>query len=75
VQKWEYLELYTSGPQWADSFGESGMAEPGPKPKNWPHRWGTVQPRLNQLGQDGWEVVGITQVGDFVRYLFKRPVA
>jgi len=34
---------------------------------------GSADDRLNELGLEGWELVGFAQTGPTVRYVFKRP--
>jgi hypothetical protein len=34
---------------------------------------GAVQPELDALGADGWELAGVTAEGPTVHFFFKRP--
>ena len=64
MQKWEYWEVYTSG---ADIYVNQQKLVPKPAVTNLNHY-------PNQLGSQGWEMVGIAVVltGNPM-YLFKRP--
>jgi hypothetical protein len=67
VQQWEYLDLMVLSADWADSQGRSGKLTEFPvegRDEYW-----TVGPLLNQLGAEGWELVGF-QGG---RLILKRP--
>ncbi len=74
MQKWEYLEVRVSGPEWSDSRGNFGRME---DVKLRSTRWFSMTGFMNQLGDEGWE---LTAIGDdetlnsYVMY-FKRPKA
>lgn len=67
MQKWEYaaLSVFASGtPRWSDSRGKGGERD-------------TLLPRLNELGEEGWELAGVVpgSPADNALHalLFKRP--
>ncbi len=69
MQRWEYLELVYLGNEaaWLDSNGEFG-------------RVGRVRQthmltdKMNELGTDGWELVGVVGIDEaYYRLIFKRP--
>jgi hypothetical protein len=64
MQKWEYIELIKRkgfGWKWQDENAYSDLKETGE--------------RLNRLGLDGWEVVGVTfDYDSYATYLLKRPI-
>jgi len=71
VRRWEYLEVDVHVETWSDSAGHSGrlpIAEAGPG------QIPSVLPVLNQLGQEGWELAGVsnTQSPLIYRLLLKR---
>ena len=71
MQKWEYLEVRISGPEWADSKGNSGRLEDVRLRST---RWNSVAPTMNQLGEGGWELAGIADDESLNSYVmfFKR---
>jgi hypothetical protein len=69
MQKWEYLSLYIIGDKPYSQNGErKSFYEAGHAHKDW---W----EYLNQLGSNGWELVGVTQDdgGRPCWLLLKRP--
>ncbi len=72
MQKWEYLEVRISGPEWADSRGNYGRLE---DVKLRSTRWHSIAPFMNELGEEGWELAGTADdenLNSYVMY-FKRP--
>ena len=72
MQKWEYLEIRVSGPEWADSQGRVGRLE---EVKLRSTKWRSIAPFMNELGEEGWELAGIgddESLNSYVMY-FKRP--
>ncbi len=71
VQKWEYLEVRISGPEWADSRGNSGKLE---HLKLRCLSWHSATPMMNELGEQGWEMSGIADDESLNSYIifFKR---
>jgi hypothetical protein len=70
MQKWEYLIA-----KWVTEFGS------GARSLYINHRRQSLEdePRLlSRLGQEGWELVGITDdsgsTSDVMTYVFKRPI-
>jgi hypothetical protein len=71
VRRWEYLEVDVHVETWSDSAGRSGrlpIAEAGPG------QVPSVLPVLNALGQEGWELAGVsnTQSPLIYRLFMKR---
>ena len=71
MQSWEYLQVCVIDRNWADSLGRNGQLAPGPGLD-----WRLVTPLLNELGGEGWELVGTTS-GDgranIYQLFLKRP--
>lgn len=62
MQQWEYLELFLSYYQgkWEDSLGRQGELVKGELSgyaSSW--KWQHSGTLLNELGQQGWELVGV----------------
>ncbi len=73
MQKWEYLEIRISGPEWADSRGNTGRLE---EVRLHSTKWRSIAPYMNEIGSEGWELAGIAadeSLNSYVMY-FKRPV-
>ncbi len=73
MDRWEYLEIWASKAQWWDSVGRSGKLPESTADDCWP-----VTPLLNELGDQGWEVVGIAADGYHwwqQKLLLKRPAS
>lgn len=74
MQKWEYLEVRVSGPEWSDSFGNYGkLAEIQLRAT----KWRSAAPFMNELGSGGWELAGVADDESLNSYImfFKRPKA
>ena len=71
MQKWEYLEVRISGPEWADSQGNCGRLT---DLKLRCTSWRSAAPMLNDLGEQGWEMVVAADDESLNSYLlyFKR---
>ena len=72
MQKWEYIEVRISGPEWADSRGNLGKLE---DMRIRSTRWYSMAHFMNEQGEEGWELAGIADdesLNSFVMY-FKRP--
>ena len=72
MQKWEYLEIRISGPEWADNRGNWGRLA-DMKLRSLP--WRSTGPLMNELGEAGWELAGIADdesLNSYIMY-FKRP--
>lgn len=75
MQRWEYLAVHFEGRHWADSLGHRGDVVNAGRPYNETvnndHQPGKL---LNELGDQGWEVVGVAS-GDASDYrlFLKRP--
>ena len=65
MQKWEYLSL--------QPIGEKAARVNGQMLKDW--KRSDIYAYINQLGELGWELVGITQIERFewASLYFKRP--
>jgi hypothetical protein len=73
VQNWEYLEVeikelgsYHPHP-WQDSMGRSGEL------KRLGEELSNSAPLLNELGAQGWELVGVYSPGRAAKLILKRP--
>ena len=64
MQKWEYLQLI-----WHYEQGERRHAVNGQFKHDWNGR--ALHTTLNELGKEGWELVGISEH----EAVFKRPVS
>lgn len=80
MQKWEYLEVYHWRSGWSDSMGRSGdfvYVDAREIDGRWYHSGGL----LNELGAQGWELIGIEVLpaGQYgttaAKWIFKRPGA
>ena len=71
VRRWEYLEVDIHVETWSDSTGRSGRL---PIEKAGPGQVPSLLPLLNQLGQEGWELAGVsnTQSPLIYRLILKR---
>jgi hypothetical protein len=74
MQRWQYLEVWTDGKNWHDSDGRD---EDLPFAHS---RYPSMTPLLNDLGEQGWEVVDSIRGYDSTefwhqRLLLKRPRA
>ncbi len=69
MQKWEYLVLsvgvVSGGVEWSDSAGRKGRLG-----RDWD---ASVAALLNDLGLQGWELIGVTTPGGPSKFYFKRP--
>jgi hypothetical protein len=68
MQKWEYLTLETSKAYGTTKYHVNGNNQPTLKNA----RFAEV---INQLGGQGWELVGISTLGSDQTFVFKRPIA
>ncbi|MDX1994568.1 MAG: hypothetical protein SF029_19455 [bacterium] len=66
TQKWEYLTLESTLNYGTTKYIVNGDQQPAIK--NQP-----LYIVVNQLGSQGWELVGMSAVGDARQYVFKRP--
>jgi hypothetical protein len=82
VQSWEYLEVVLGNDSiradktnliWRDSMGRSGDLQA------LVFRFANSAPLLNELGAQGWELVGVQPSSDvsghYAKYILKRPRA
>ena len=67
MQKWEYLTLEASRNYGATKYSVNGTNQPTLKNA----RFAEV---INQLGGQGWELVGISTLGTDQTFVFKRAV-
>ncbi len=78
VQQWEYLEIRVGGGWWFDSAGQRGMGNHlNPETETGQLPWSSPIPRLQELGRDGWELVGTVagpELGGYKLFL-KRAIA
>lgn len=79
MQRWEYLEVFLnySWAKWHDSTGRQGELVTGAKITDI-HWWQHSGPLLNELGREGWELVGVeshTGSNDGAKWIFKRTAA
>ena len=70
-RRWEYLEVDVHVETWSDSAGHSGRL---PIAESGPGQVPSVVGVLDQLGQEGWELAGVsnTQSPLIYRMLLKR---
>lgn len=66
LQKWEYLTLNASTNYGSTKFFVNGELQTALKNQPLP----VV---LNQVGNKGWEMVGVTSDQEGITYYFKRP--
>ena len=66
MQRWEYLTLESSKNYGTTKYYVNGEMQPALKNGNFP----TI---INQLGGQGWELIGISTVGNEQTFVFKRP--
>ena len=72
MEKWVYLEVWQyylgdSNYAWQDSMGRTGpLAEVGQR------RYPSISPLLNELGEQGWELVAVVRHGDDYRFLNQK---
>jgi hypothetical protein len=65
MQKWEYLTLQTSRNYGTTKYYVNGTNQPALKNA----RFSDV---INQIGSQGWEMVGISTMGSDQTFVFKR---
>ena len=63
LTRWEYAEIYVMGGQASVSFSHRQQ------------RSGKFWEVVKQLGDEGWEMVGLAFYVSEYRYTFKRPLA
>lgn len=66
LQKWEYLTLESTSNYGTVKYIVNGEQQPAIK--NFP-----LFQVINQIGSQGWEMVGIAAVAEQRTYVFKRP--
>ena len=70
MHRWEYFELVYLGTngEWLDSMGEIGKV-------GRMRQTHMLADKMNELGADGWELVGVVGVDEaYYRLIFKRSV-
>lgn len=73
MPRWQYMQLFASGPTWTDTAGRSGKC-PVLWDRNSNTEWSNLADVLDSLGAEGWEVCGVTATGHTCYTLFlKRP--
>ena len=81
MQQWQYVQMLVDlkSNYWADTTGERGALEAwhltGIQPKL-DSIWFTPNPRMNELGTEGWELNGVLpgdSYGTHYTLFFKRP--
>ena len=75
MQRWEYHEVFVAGLRWGDSVGRYGEVPRGVEiGARFPVQ-GTMMSAANELGAEGWELVGVISTNDLNHYrlVFKRP--
>jgi hypothetical protein len=70
MQQWEYIDLFLRGSSWADSTGRSGKL---PATRIDGTNTLALSPVLNELGTEGWKVVGIMPGSTTTRIILTRP--
>jgi len=71
VQGWEYLEIAIQGHRWSDSMGRSGVLD-----EMLGGHFLNSAPLLNELGAQGWELVGVQSTPSYEsKLILKRPRA
>ena len=68
MDKWEYMTLDSSSNYGTTKFYINGDMQPALK--NEP-----LHKIINQIGGQGWELIGISSEGPEKTYIFKRPSA
>jgi hypothetical protein len=74
MKRWEYLTVWVNQARWQDSLGGQGNL-PNLTPRSYEaDRIGDPTELLNDLGEHGWDLVGVASeiVGRF-RLFLKRP--
>jgi hypothetical protein len=72
MAKWEYLTIMVIGRSWNSSDGKSGEIERYTNSG----QLRTVQPVLNQFGEQGWEMTGVRGIENtYYEMFFKRLVS
>ena len=70
--KWEYLDVtlksYRKNEKSAYAAGMVGKFEDTAQ-----YELISIEEQLNEYGQEGWELTGITSDGPYMRCIFKRP--
>jgi hypothetical protein len=80
MKRWEYLEVFVRQHLWRDSAGRWGHLPDVPSMKDAQGRstqgFPSMAQVLNDLGDDGWEVVSFAAAPDgnsYWQFLLKRP--
>jgi hypothetical protein len=68
--RWEYETLLIGNDKLTIAPALARVATAGPRP--WPATG--FEEALNELGREGWELVGITGIGAHTLAVFKRPL-
>jgi hypothetical protein len=69
MQRWEYHTITTYAYNWADSIGRTGRL-----PREGPPMYGDPTGMLNELGEQGWELIGVAaRAGGDCQLFLKRP--
>lgn len=68
MHRWEYLTLQSSKNYGTTKFYVNGEMQPALKNQE-------MAVVMNQLGAQGWEMVGIASESDGLTFVFKRPTA
>ncbi|HEU4322034.1 MAG TPA: hypothetical protein VFS21_02695 [Roseiflexaceae bacterium] len=68
TQRWEYKVAYNNRWERTSIEGQESGPEEGERNSGYARRF------LNELGVDGWELVGIEHTGRGSYYVFKRPL-
>jgi hypothetical protein len=72
VQKWEYSELCVAFETWIDDQGNSGTSSHYAAENRFRSITSPTE-RLMFPGEDGWELVSVSQDGASRIFTFKRP--
>jgi hypothetical protein len=72
MQQWEYLYVYVGGYDWIDSVGRGGKLSTVTTQR---FKNGVFFPvsLSNELGEQGWELGGVTGQSSTYTLIFKRP--
>ena len=68
MQKWTYCTL-----EWISNANSIRVTMPTGQENAYQGSYIQVTQILNQLGQDGWEVVGCASAGTWLLWTLKRP--
>lgn len=68
MDKWEYMTLESHSNYGTTKFYINGDMQPALKNE-------ALHKIINQIGSQGWELVGLSAIGEEKTYIFKRHVA